>query len=135
MGHDQHERFARRPHPANPSSVVTELPVQDERIIVTARGQLDVSSRPLLALTLAKAIAAGRDEVVIDLENLDSIDSEDVGLLVRARRLLQSRGQHLVVRSPCTNAEVLAVCALIDPSASVGHVGESATATYTSAIA
>jgi anti-anti-sigma factor len=134
MGQDQHRGFASSLYSVRPSPFATELHSEGERIVVTARGQLDVGSQPLLALTLAKAIASGQYEVVIDLEGLDSIDPEDVGLLVRAKSLLQSRGQHLVVRSPCTNAEVLAACALLDPFASVGHVDESAIGTHSSVI-
>jgi anti-anti-sigma factor len=86
-------------------------------IIVTARGQLDVSYQPIVALTLAMAIATGRSEISVDLDRLDSIDPDDVGLLVRARSLLHARGQHLVVRSPLPNAAVLAACTLLDPHA------------------
>lgn len=128
MSQDQHERFA-----TTPSSFAADLRSYGKRIIVTARGQLELSSQPILAAAIAKVIAVGGSEVVIDLEGLDSIDPEDVGLLVRARSLLRSRGQHLVVRSPCSNAVVLAACALLDPFASVGHVVEQGS--FPSAIA
>jgi anti-anti-sigma factor len=104
------------------SSLATEILSEADRIIVTVRGQLDVASYSTLALTLAKAIAAGRDEVVVDPEDLDHIDAQDVSLLIRARGLLRFRGQHLVVRSPCTNANVLAACALLDPHAWVERI-------------
>jgi anti-anti-sigma factor len=101
-----------------------EMLADADRITVTARGQLDHHTQPVLALTLAKAIATDRREVVIDLDGVDSIDPEDVGLLMRTRSLLQSRGQHLVVRSPRANAEVRAACALLDPFERFGHANE-----------
>jgi anti-anti-sigma factor len=82
-----------------------ELVADGDRVIVTARGHLNLSTQPLWAATLAKAIATEQREVVIDLAGLESIDSEDVGLLVRARSLLQNRGKHLVVHPAWPNPE------------------------------
>jgi anti-anti-sigma factor len=125
MSQDQQERIAIDPQASSQRVFTTELFAEADRIIVTAQGRLDFNTRPTLVATLAKAIATNQREIVIDLTGLDSVDSEDVGLLVRARSLLQSRGQHLIVRSPCPNAEVLVACALLEPFARVEHVDDN----------
>lgn len=121
MSQDQHDSFATGLQ-STTTPFAAELLLEAGRIIVTPRGQLDLDGTSILALTLAKAIADGRDGVVVDLEGLDSIDLNDVGLLIRARSLLKSRGQHLVVRSPRSDAVVLAACTLLDPHARVEDI-------------
>jgi anti-anti-sigma factor len=124
MSQDQQEDVAIGLRAWNAPSSAAAVLSEADRIIVTVDGQLDVDSQAILALTLAKAITAGRVDVALDLEDLDSIDPEDVGLLIRARSLLRSQGQHLVVRSPYARA-ALAACALLDPLACVENEATS----------
>jgi len=119
MAQDQWNRVATRLRATDVSSFATQMQSDAGPIIVTVQGQLEVAAHLALALMVAKAIAAGQDEVVVDLEGLDSIDSLDIDMLGRARSLLRSRRQHLVVRSPSSDAEILAACALLDPHARV----------------
>jgi anti-sigma B factor antagonist len=121
MSQAQLDSVATRPASSDAVSWPARMPSETDWIMVTVSGQLEVESQPILALTLAKAITDGRIDLVVDLEALDLIDLEDVGLLIRARSLLRSRGQHLVVRSPCV-IEILAACALLDPLARVDRV-------------
>ncbi len=101
MSQAPYARVAMGLHFLNPPSVLAEIPQTADRNVVTVRDQLEVGSQPVLLLALAKAITDGRVELVVDLGALDSIDTEDVGMLIRASTLLRSRGQHLVVRAPC----------------------------------
>jgi anti-anti-sigma regulatory factor len=101
-------------------------------VVITVRGQFQADAQSGFALLLAKEIAAGHLEVVVDLETLDLLDLEDVGVLLRARSLLRSRGQHLVVRSSRNNAQILAACALIDPHVRIARVVGSAPRTFSS---
>ena len=118
----QYKRVTPTGQPVSSSPSATETaPEVDRTIIVTTRGQFDLSPRSMLALTLAQGIVAGRREVIVDLEVSGLIDPDDVGLLVRARSLLRSRGQHLVVLSPAVPAAVIAACVLVDPLAIVGR--------------
>jgi anti-anti-sigma factor len=133
MSQDRQKRLAAALGSTEWRPFAAEMLSEADRIIMTARGQLDLRSQPIFALTLAKAIAAGRGEVVIDLEGIDPIDPEDVGMLVRTRSLLQSRGQHLVVRSSGINAEVLAACALLAPLAPVEPMDENVSGTFSTA--
>jgi anti-anti-sigma regulatory factor len=123
MSQDQRDRVATRQRATGVSSFATPVQSDADRIIVTVRGQLVVAAHLALVLMVAKAIAAGQSEAMVDLEGLDSIDASDIDLLGRARSLLRSRRKHLVVRSPCSNADVLAACALLDPCARVERVG------------
>ena len=117
LSQNQWTRVVARLHATTGCSVGSAPAAAADPIVVTVLGRLDVTS---LALVVAKAIITGRDAVVVELDGLDSFDPEDVGLLVHARSVLRSRGQQLVVRSPCTNEEVRAACALLDPFVEVG---------------
>jgi anti-anti-sigma factor len=72
---------------------------EESSVLLTVRGRLDHSSVPMMALTFAKAIALGRREVIVDLARLESIDVDGIALIVRAERILRTRGQALVVRT------------------------------------
>jgi|SRR5947209_17029527 len=58
----------------------------DRTSVVSVRGELDLASAPQLKWTLVDLAAAGRDRLVIDLTQLDFIDSTALGVLVSARR-------------------------------------------------
>jgi hypothetical protein len=122
MSQDQCERVAPRLSAPLMSMSVGDTPSDVDQFVVTVRGRFVPESRLLFALTVAAAVASGRDSALIDLDCLDAIDPEDVGLLVRARTHLRLRRQRLVVRSPWTASEVLAACALVDPFASAADV-------------
>ena len=111
--------------PTAASSFGQEMHPADVRLIVTVRGQFDPSSQHRLAFGIARAVVAGRDEITFDLESLDADDIEDLGLLIRARELLRSKGQHIVIRSPCIDAAVLVSCALLDPLVEVQRVDQA----------
>jgi anti-anti-sigma regulatory factor len=129
MSQAQDARVALRPDLLNASSMAAEVPSRAHRIIVTVRGELEDHSQPVFVLALAKAITDGRVDVDVDLGALDSIDTDDVGLLIRARSLLRSAGWHLVLRAPCSGA-ILAACALLDPFARVERLYGNEAATF-----
>jgi len=122
MSQGQRGRVATRPRTTGVSSFAAHEQSDADRIVVTVQGRLAVTAHLALVIMVAKAIVAGQAEIMVDIEGLDSIDASDIDLLGRARSLLRSRGQHLVVRSPCSNADVLAACALLDPYARVERV-------------
>jgi hypothetical protein len=79
MSQAPYERVAMGLHFLNPPLVLAEIPQTADRIVGAVRDQLEVGSQPVNLLALAKAITDGRVELVVDLEALDSIDTEDVG--------------------------------------------------------
>lgn len=125
MSQDQQRRVVTRERARREDSLLTERRSASDTITITVRGRLDGASQLTLLLTLARAIAAGKDAVFVDLEALDEIDLDDAGIFLRARGLLRSQGRHLVIRSPRTSAEVLVACALLDPYARVERIDEA----------
>ncbi|MFI1013436.1 STAS domain-containing protein [Streptomyces sp. NPDC020965] len=58
-------------------------------------GELDLVSSPEVRRHVHAAVAAGRRDVVLDLSDVVFCDSSGVGVLIAARRLLQSCGGRL----------------------------------------
>jgi anti-sigma B factor antagonist len=89
-------------------AVVPErLPVEDLRLevdesralftVVTAAGEFDAGESPALRTNLAKMIDHGRFNVVIDLSEVQFIDSTGLGVLVQYHKLLHAEGGQLRV--------------------------------------
>ena len=75
--------------------------------VVAASGEIDVAAAPVLRDRLVQLIADGTTQVVVDLENVDFIDSTGLGVLVGAvRRARSSDGD---VRLVCTNSRILKI--------------------------
>jgi anti-anti-sigma factor len=58
----------------------------DGRIIVAAAGQVDLATAPQLAQALAQARLEGATGIVVDLADVDFLDSAGVRVLVEAAR-------------------------------------------------
>lgn len=65
------------------------------RVTVTARGQVDIATAPRLAEAVAKALAQGVTEVVVDLAAVDFLDSAGVRALVQSARAAEQAGAAL----------------------------------------
>ena len=86
-----------------------EIPETDVEgwTIVAASGEIDVAAAPDLREQLVSLIADGAHRVVVDLEEVDFIDSTGLGVLVGAVR--RARGADGDVRLVCTNSRLLKV--------------------------
>lgn len=71
-------------------SISTDGDAAGGRLLVVVRGELDLATAPDLEETLMGAIEAGR-EVVLDLRELDFMDSSGVRVLVVAHTRAQGR--------------------------------------------
>jgi anti-anti-sigma factor len=81
------------------------------RTVVWLRGEQDVSTVDALSETLAEAMAIGDCDLVIDLSEVQFMGAATIGVLIRARELLQSRSRSLVLRSPSRCAlRILNLC-------------------------
>ena len=60
--------------------------------VVALRGEIDLSTSPLLRATLTSLIDAGAHDVTVDLSEVSFVDSTGLGVLVGALQLLQARG-------------------------------------------
>jgi anti-anti-sigma factor len=89
------------------------------RTVVWLRGEHDVSTVDALSETLAGAMALDECDLVVDLSEVQFMGAATIGVLIRARELLQSRSRSLVVRSPSRCARrILDLCGqgdLLDP--------------------
>jgi anti-anti-sigma factor len=81
------------------------------RTVVWLRGEHDVSTVAALSDTLAGAMAIDDCDLVVDLSEVEFMGAATIGVLVRARELLQSRSRSLVLRSPSSCARrILDLC-------------------------
>lgn len=90
---------------------VEQLP--DEAVVRVA-GELDLASSPELARLLISA-GGGAKVVALDLGPVSFIDASAVGMLVRVRERLRSRGCRLTVCDFSSQVRrVLSICDLLD---------------------
>ena len=70
-----------------------------EAMVVAVRGEVDISTVPRLNELLAEALDKS-STVVVDLTNLDFLDSSGIAALVRAQERASTELAALVLRSP-----------------------------------
>ena len=75
--------------------------------IVHVAGEIDVYTAPLLREVLDKQVAAGRTDLVVDLEKVTFMDSTGLGVLVGRLKLV--RGQYGSLRIVCAQERILKV--------------------------
>jgi anti-sigma B factor antagonist len=79
----------------------------DARVsVISVAGELDLSTAPRLKWMLVDALAAGRDQLVVDLSRTTFMDSTALGVLVGVRRRLDARERLAIV---CASPEVLKI--------------------------
>lgn len=79
-----------------------------DSFVVRARGRLTTSSAPALRDALAEQVRSGRTRLVLDLSDVDSIDSAVLGAMISAVKLArQADGDLRLVGSSGHVAEVL----------------------------
>ena len=88
-----------------------ELEIPDSDVhgwtVVAAAGEIDVAAAPMLRERLVDLIGEGAHQVVLDLENVDFIDSTGLGVLVGAVR--RARAEDGDLRIVCTNSRLLRI--------------------------
>jgi anti-sigma B factor antagonist len=76
-------------------------------------GELDLSSAPKLRQALNELYRNGTDSLILDLSELDFVDSTGLSEFVGALKHCRQRGGDVVLRSPTVTASrVLAICGL-----------------------
>lgn len=67
--------------------------------VVHVGGEIDVYTAPLLREALDKQVAAGRADIVVDLEDVTFMDSTGLGVLVGRLKLVRGRNGSLRIVS------------------------------------
>ena len=70
---------------------------QDGVVVLTAGGEIDVSTAPALRQELVELAAAGSGSVVVDLQGVDFLDSTGLGVLVSGLKRFRTGGSDLLV--------------------------------------
>lgn len=78
-----------------------------DRVIVALEGELDMASAPLLQSTLEDRALASLPLLVLDLGQLQFIDSTGLRVVLAVRKLCAQRGQQLAVTRGSAQVERL----------------------------
>ncbi|HEX5224312.1 MAG TPA: STAS domain-containing protein [Solirubrobacteraceae bacterium] len=81
----------------NPAQLTIGRREQEGGVILTVRGEVDIASAPWLDRELRHAEESSPNRIVLDLADLDFIDSSGVCLLMDARRRADSDGRLLAL--------------------------------------
>jgi anti-sigma B factor antagonist len=73
--------------------------------VIAVRGEIHVSTAPAFSRMLNEAIGAGKTQVVLDLAEVDFIDSTGLSVLLNGLRRVTRRGGRMAI--VCTNPTVL----------------------------
>ena len=77
------------------------------RTVVALRGEADCSTTAILSDALSRVAASRAGDVVIDLGQLEFIDTATVRVIATVHDLLAGQGRSLTVRSPSKMAALL----------------------------
>ena len=80
-----------------PDFAVTEHPIDEERHVLSVRGEIDLFTAPELKQVLAESIEAGRIRSIVDLTATTFLDSTALGVLIGAVKRLRSRSGALAI--------------------------------------
>ena len=79
---------------------LTEESFEPAGLVVTVSGELDIATSPVLRDHLSAAIEAGRHRLVIDLSDLDFVDSIALATIVHAKKELPEHGKLALTVDP-----------------------------------
>jgi anti-sigma B factor antagonist len=74
-----------------------ELRQEQDRVVVTLAGELDMANAPLLQSTIESEQLSSTKTVVLDLQQLTFVDSTGLRIILAARELCWRRGQELAI--------------------------------------
>ena len=82
---------------AIPDLMSVQVDDRGDSDVVTVCGEIDLATGPALRRTLDRRLDAGRTRVVVDLEEVDFIDSTGLGILLETHRRTADRGGSMTV--------------------------------------
>ena len=88
------------PHGEPRGLQMTEETFEPAGLVVTVSGELDIATSPVLRDRLTAAIEAGRHRLVIDLSDLEFVDSIALATIVHAKKELPEHGKLALTVDP-----------------------------------
>jgi anti-anti-sigma factor len=79
------------------SSFQVQVRNADRAAVIVVSGELDLASAPTLEDELNRAVTNGADLVIVDLRELEFIDSTGLGLLIKANRQAEAAGRRFAI--------------------------------------
>jgi anti-anti-sigma factor len=79
------------------------MPRSDGTVVVRPAAELDIGSAAALGSEVLDSLASGAQHVVVDMSDVELIDSAGIGVLLSSDRLARSGGADLVVRNAAAN--------------------------------
>lgn len=73
--------------------------------VMALRGEADVATLPVLVQALTRIAADGEGNVVVDLSQLEFMDTATIRAVLGARAVLAGNGRELTLRSPSRISE------------------------------
>jgi anti-sigma B factor antagonist len=107
---------------------VMEHELGDGVLLLDLHGEFDVATSPRVRAALARADAAGRDRIVVDLTDVPMIDSTALAVLVVTHKRMRRTGRELVVVLPTTGLATKFEIAGLDRFLTISHSREEALA-------
>jgi anti-sigma B factor antagonist len=90
---------------AEPRFDLSEEDVDDRTHLITVAGEIHVSTAPEFSRLLSAAIGRGKTQVVLDLSDVEFIDSTGLSVLLNGLRRVTRRGGRMAI--VCSNPTVL----------------------------
>ena len=90
---------------AEPRFDLSEEDVDDRTHLITVAGEIHVSTAPEFSRLLTAAIGRGKTQVVLDLGDVEFIDSTGLSVLLNGLRRVTRRGGRMAI--VCSNPTVL----------------------------
>ncbi len=82
-----------------------------DRTVVWLRGEHDLATSASLSEAMARAIALDNADLVVDLSEVQFMDTATVQVMVEMRELLRLRSRSLALRAPSPRAQrILGLC-------------------------
>lgn len=86
-----------------------------QAVVIEVRGELDLASSPALEQELERGAASKAEVVIVDLRDLEFMDSTGLSVLVRAHQRASENGQRFgVVRGPQQVQRLLSLTGVAD---------------------
>jgi anti-anti-sigma factor len=97
------------------SNFNVEIDNSNQAVVIRVSGELDLASSPALEQELERGAASQAKVVIVDLRNLEFMDSTGLSVLVRAHQRATENGQRFgVVRGPQQVQRLLSLTGVAD---------------------